>query len=246
MRESIIRLNYQNPMDVEHIQRYGGFASYHDAAVWTSEMRQQGVMRYVCSWNTGRGRPRDVLCGGWTPKQDNVRHELKATDVCLAFWWALRQIGLTPTFKRGYHVGEFRPDIEMTVCGVTYLIEIDCGTMTRPQIQRRWRRYRKFDPDTGVVIIVAVSNQRKGIDSKERIMDLMEWSKDIHSVALYTTHELLCESPLGLSLWDAESQVMRMLDVPTDKPADKRGDYFEDVPENTAENTATGDATSGD
>ena len=86
--------------------------------------------------------------------------------------------------------------------------------MTRTQVQRRWQKYRSFDPDKGTILCVAVSNEAKGIDSHERMQSLVRWSTNLMSVACFTTLETVLADPTGLAFWDAEHGAFRALNIP--------------------------------
>ena len=208
MKEHVIAFAKNHPLTIEQIKQLAGFTTRNQAAVWTAQMRKQDRLTYVGSLKNGIGRPLDVLCNGWQPKLDNLRHEIKGTAFCIAYYFALLAFGITPLFRRGYYVGEFRPDIEMVIGDTTYLIEIDCGTMTKPQVKRRWQKYKKCE-DT--ILIVAVSNPLRAIDSNERIQELIRWSPDLYEKAVFTTLEHLVSDPLGAVYWDAEESRNRSL-----------------------------------
>lgn len=199
-----------HPSDIHHIQQIGGFDSYQQAAAWTKANRE--VLNHIgtCPNDRGTGRSIDMFCSGWQPKRDNLRHERKATTFCCLYGDAV--------FRRGYYVGPFRPDVEMELNDHLYLIEIDCGTMPRPRVLKRWTRYRKFDADTGTVLVVAVSNPRRGIDSAERMQELIRWSESMYGIACFTTLEMLQADPYGPVLWDAEEGRYRSLKRPVETP----------------------------
>lgn len=207
-RLRILQFARQHPLTVRQIEQIGAFGTYARAAVWTHAKRKQGLLthRGTIRNDHGNGRGLDVYCNGWMPKADNLRHEIKGTDFCLLYPQA--------TFRRGYQVGPFRPDIEMELNGQLYLIEIDCASLTRTQVQKRWARYRKFDADTGTILIVAVSNPRRGIDSTERMQELIRWSESMYGIASFTTLEALQADPYGAVLWDAEEGRYRALKRP--------------------------------
>jgi hypothetical protein len=210
LRQNVLRYARQHPVTVRQIQHLGGFDKYAQAAVWTYTKRGQEILTHIGTMKNDcqTGRSVDVYCNGWQPKKDNLRHEVRGTDFCLLYPDA--------TFRRGYHVGEFRPDVEMELNGQLYLIEIDCGSMTRPQVQRRWQKYRKVE--TGTVLIVAVSNPRRGIDSAERFQELVRWSESMYGIACFTTLERLQADPFGPVLWDAEEQRWRAFKSPSETP----------------------------
>lgn len=212
LRQNVLRFARQHPLTIKQIQELGEFETYARAAVWTHTKREQDLLKHVGTYRNdfGTGRGSDVYCNGWQPKKDNLRHEVKGTEFCLLF--------PNGTFRRGYHVGSFRPDVEMELNGHSYLTEIDCGSLTKSQVQRRWARYRKFDPEAGTVLIVAVSNPRRGIDSTERFQELVRWSGSMYGIACFTTLESLQADPFGPVLWDAEEQRWRAIKRPSETP----------------------------
>lgn len=205
-RLDVLKSARQHPVTVRQIQRIGEFETYNQAAVWANKKRNQGLLTHVGTIpnECGTGRSIDVYCNGWQPKRDNLRHEVKGTDFCLLYPQA--------TFRRGYHVGDLRPDIEMELDGHLYLIEIDCGTMTKAKVLKRWQRYKKRDDIT--VFIIAVGNPLRGIESDERLKELIRWSGSMYGIACFVRFEDIIADPYGPVLWDAEEKRFRALKKP--------------------------------
>lgn len=202
MREKVIPYARIHPVTMRHIRKIGGFDSYLKTAVWTSTKRKQGRIKLVGHLQGATGRPLDVYCG-WQPKRDNLRHEVKGTDFCMLYPEA--------EFVRGYDVCSLLPDIEMTIGENSYYVEIDCGTLNRRKVEKRWKKYALCDR---TILVVCVGNKEKGIDVNKRSQDIIAWSSSIYDKAVFTTLDYVSQDPFGKVWWDAETGTARALQTP--------------------------------
>lgn len=147
-----------------------------------------------------RGRPCNVYAR-WRPKHDNLRHEILLTEFLLPF--------IDAEIVRGYEIRlPQRPDAKMTINGLVYLVEMDCGTMSyRDIVQKRFKKYEDYD---GIVLWVCPTDVRKQglIDRAERVK---------HN-ALFTTFAATLTEPFGGVWVDYDGQISS---VP--KPEEKFG-----------------------
>lgn len=210
-RPDILAFAWIHVLSIALIFAIGDFPTQEAAAAWAAKHRRRGWLKYVGSAkNDAGGRPVDCFCNGWVPKFDNLRHELIATRACVAHPGA--------TFRRGYDVhGTYRPDFEMRyrdTLGEDQLFygEIDCGTMKQEKVRARWRKYRGC---TDTLLAIAASNPARGIASEARMGQLMRWSADIASTALFTTMERLQDAgPFGRVWSEIGEQGFRALRTP--------------------------------
>jgi hypothetical protein len=115
------------------------------------------------------GRPEHVFCR-WTPKADQLLHEVELTELCFRL-----DAG---TILRGPHVTDkyVRPDAEVWINGQLYYLELDRGTMSYAQIARRYLRYK----DSRHLVLWVCSSQ-------ERRDGLRRRAVSIRHIALFST-----------------------------------------------------------
>ncbi|MFN0018078.1 MAG: hypothetical protein ACKVP0_07460 [Pirellulaceae bacterium] len=187
VRERLLQLAEDNPIDLDIIEKHGNFPTRKAAQVWASRQTNAGRLKHVGTMKNGQGKKVvNVFCNGWTPKDDNLRHEVVGTRMRLLF----------PAFnvERGYGL-PFQTDLVLKNAGRVFYVEIDCGTMKRPRVHARWREYLKCQND---LLIVAAPIR----NSEGRMHTLMEWSQSVGRIAHFTTIERLESHGSHARVWD--------------------------------------------
>lgn len=154
-----------------------------------------------------RGRPEHVFCR-WTPKSDNLTHEIRITQFFFALLMEVSFTGIE--IVRGYDTDrKLRPDAEFIIDGVKYLLEMDCGTMTYRDIVRK--RFKKYETYDGIVIWIALTDARMN--------GLRTRGESLRTNALFTTLPAILAEPFGGVLIDFDGQIAS---IP--KPGEKSGE----------------------
>jgi hypothetical protein len=155
--------------------RFGGrslAAKRKKAAAWLCRQRRRGRVRVVgVIQRRDTGRP-EVMYGRRVA-QVELDHEAHVSDVRFHFrsW----------PFSRDARVGKTTSDGVLTIDGRRCYLEIDMGTMTRKQMQKKWNRYGVV----GDIFILVVS-------PTEARMDRMRgWAEKVKDVAFFTTFDRL-------------------------------------------------------
>lgn len=129
-RTDLIAIANLHPINLDLVDEYGDFPNRKAAAAWLNRQKASGNLKCVGLMKDPNGRKVvDVFCNGWTPKDDNLRHETIGTRIRLLY----------PAFHftRGYKLSECYEDMRMTNAEHRFEIEIDCGTLKHKQVT--WR-----------------------------------------------------------------------------------------------------------
>jgi len=121
----------------------------------------------------GTGRP-SHLYARFPCKAREADHLYRITEFRLCF--------LGCPFRPGSRASETEPDGWLTLAGEELAVEIDCGTMTRNQMQAKWRRYDGCPSD---ILVVTVS--------ESRMQRLRAQAETVRDRALFTTFQRLRE-----------------------------------------------------
>lgn len=123
-----------HPVTAAMLAHTGLFTGRSKALLRLKRLARRGRVRFVGTVRRHDGPPEHVYCR-WTPKADQLAHELAVSEVCLALG--------CERVNRGPKVADrdTAPDAEAWVGGVLYYLELDCGTMRLRQIEDRFRRY---------------------------------------------------------------------------------------------------------
>lgn len=142
----------------------GEFRSNEAASTWA---REKGLRIVGTLWK-GNGRPLNVYCQSWAPKEDNIEHEVWLTEFFMLYPEA--------EIRRGPNVSDKRED-GMMILGTTYSVELFTGTQSRLQWLERLRAYKKANW-TGPILTVVPPGKR---DAAKIIQRLVEWT-DLQNV----------------------------------------------------------------
>lgn len=93
------------------------------------------------------GRP-SHLCARFFCRPKEAFHEYVKTELRLLF---------PHPFRPGSRTADTEPDGWVTIDGQDLAVEVDCGTMSRRQMQAKWRRYETEERD---LLVVTVSEGR--------------------------------------------------------------------------------------
>jgi hypothetical protein len=142
----------------------------------------KGRIRFVGTVYRALGRPEFVFCR-WPVKEDNLRHEIELTDLCLRID--------ASEIRRGPHVTDtrIRPDAELSINGQTYYLEHDRGTMGYGQITNRFGQYEGFPHF--VLWVCSTPERREGLRTR---------AVALRHCALFTTFTEALRSPHD-SIW---------------------------------------------
>jgi hypothetical protein len=138
------------------------------------------------------GRPQDVYCNGWRPKEDNLKHEVMLTEFLLPFMPAAEIV------RGPYCDRKILADAELTFGDHKFYIEMDTGTVDHKRQQKRWA---KCYSHVGDYLLVVTS-------STTRMKNLIRNAAAVHSIALFTTFAQACEHPFGEIWTDCHDQTV--------------------------------------
>ncbi len=172
----------QHPVTAAMLLSLGWFPNRKKALRRLRRLVSQNRIRLIGTVSRKHGRPEQVYCR-WRPKVDQLIHEVELTELCLRL-----DAG---KILRGPHVtdGVIRPDAEVWITGRLYYLELDRGTMSYAQIERR---FRKYENSPHLVLWVC--------SSPERMEVFRQRAERIRHVALFTTSSEALASPHG-SIW---------------------------------------------
>ena len=147
----VLRLLDQHPVTAEMLAALGWFPTRGKALRRMARLVARGKVRVVGTVSLKSGRPQHVYCR-WSPKVDQLIHEILLTSVCLRLQAAriLRGPRITRT--------DLLPDAEVWIRNCLYFLELDRGTMSYAQIERR---YRKYQGVTEFVLWVCSTDERR-------------------------------------------------------------------------------------
>jgi hypothetical protein len=132
--ERVCWLLSQHPVTAAMLVSLGWFPSKNKALKRLRRLVARRRIRLVGTVCRKGGRPEHVYCR-YRPKADLLLHEVELTELCLRL-----DAG---AILRGPHVTDtaVRPDAEVWINGRLYYLELDRGTMSYAQIERRFRTY---------------------------------------------------------------------------------------------------------
>jgi hypothetical protein len=172
-----------HPVTAAMLVRIGWFPSRNKALNRLNRLVRRKRIRLVGTVCGKVGRPENVYAR-WTPKVDQLLHEVQLTELCLRLDAA--------SILRGPHVhdADIRPDAEVVINGETYYLEWDRGTMGYAQVVRH--RFRKYERCRHLVLWVCPTVlRREGLRVRAR---------GIRHVALFATAGDALVSPHG-EIW---------------------------------------------
>lgn len=140
-----------HPVTADMLVRVGWFPGKNKALRRLSRLVRRRRIRLVGTVCQKPGRPENVYCR-WTPKTDQMLHEVQLTQVCLRLDAA--------RILRGPHVTDpdIRPDAEVWINGEVYYLEWDRGTMGYAQIVRH--RFPKYERSRNLTLWVCPTPER--------------------------------------------------------------------------------------
>lgn len=172
----------QHPVTAAMLVRLGWFPNRNKALRRLRRLVGQNRIRLVGTVSRKHGRPEQVYCR-WRPKVDQLIHEVELTELCLCL-----DAG---KILRGPHTTDdhIRPDAEVWIGGRVFYLELDRGTMSYAQIERRFRLYENC---SHFVLWVCPTEERKdGLRSR---------AARLRQTALFTTLADALADPHGL-IW---------------------------------------------
>jgi hypothetical protein len=179
----LLWLLLRHPATAGMLAEIGIFPSRKKATRRLRKLQRRRLVRCLGSVALKDGRPEHVYARGrW--KSDNLLHEVQLTRVCLKLD--------ADELRRG--VGQvdptLRPDAELRINGDRYLLEMDLGTMSYPDIVRkRFIRYRECSD-----LVLWVSPTEHRMEGLRRHADMLR------AIALFTTLERAVGDPHG-AIW---------------------------------------------
>ncbi len=182
-RDSRIRwLLDMHPVTAAMLVRIGWFPDRNKALQRLRRLAARGQLRFVGTVARKHGRPEHVYCR-WRPKPDHLLHEIELTELCFRV-----DAG---RISRGPHAVDRRllPDAELWINGHHYHLELDRGTMSYAQLERRFEKYIGCRE---LVLWVC--------SSRERVEGMRRRAETIRSIALFTTLSEALASPHG-AIW---------------------------------------------
>jgi hypothetical protein len=172
-----------HPVTAAMLVRIGWFPSRNKALKRLNRLVRRKRIRLVGTVCGRVGRPENVYAR-WTPKVDQLLHEVQLTELCLRMDAA--------TILRGPHVNDadIRPDAQVWINGEVYYLEWDRGTMAYGQVVRQ--RFRKYEHCPRLALWVCPSEtRREGLRSR---------AAAIRQTALFATSAEALTSPHG-EIW---------------------------------------------
>jgi hypothetical protein len=172
-----------HPVTAAMLVQIGWFPSKNKALRRLNRLVKRKRIRLVGTVCQKAGRPENVYCR-WTPKVDQLLHEVQLTQLCLRLD--------AEKILRGPQVSDMdvRPDAEVWINGEAYYLEWDRGTMSYAQIVRH--RFRKYKRCRQLALWVCPTEvRREGLRAR---------AESIRSVALFTTAAEALASPHG-EIW---------------------------------------------
>ncbi len=167
-----------HPVTAAMLVSLGWFPSKNKALKRLNRLVRRKRIRLVGTVNQKEGRPENVYCR-WTPKVDQMLHEVQLTQMCFRLDAA--------KILRGSQVldADICPDAEVWINDELYYLEWDRGTMSYPQIVRY--RFSKYETSRHLALWICPSELRRD--------GLRARAERIHSTALFTTADEALISP---------------------------------------------------
>jgi hypothetical protein len=167
-----------HPVTAAMLVQIGWFPNKNKALRRLGRLVRRKRVRLVGTVCQKAGRPENVYCR-WTPKVDQLLHEVQITQLCLL-------LGAEMIF-RGPHVRDtaVRPDAEVWINGEAYYLEWDRGTMSYSQVERC--RFPKYENCRNLALWVCPTDVRRdGLRSR---------AARVRDFALFTTAAEALTSP---------------------------------------------------
>lgn len=129
-----------------------------------------------------------VICNGWKPKSDQLRHEVLLTDF-------LRCYPEAEVVRGPFVDNRIRPDAELTFSdGRAFYVELDTGLQSHTAVLRRQREaYRDVQQ---MVLYVTLS--------RRRLSGLVAHAQLVKDIAVFTCLEDAVRDPFGPIWVDAQ------------------------------------------
>jgi hypothetical protein len=170
----------QHPVTAAMLASLGWFPSAAKARRRLRVLARRKRVRLIGTVARRAGRPEHVWCG-WTPKVDQLLHEVELTDLCLRL-----DAG---EVRRGPHVRDkgLRADAELWINGQLYSLELDRATSGYDRVvSRRFVLYRSR-PQLSLWVCPTPA-RRDGLRLR---------AKDLRATALFATLADALASPHG-------------------------------------------------
>jgi hypothetical protein len=206
----ILWLLERHPATAGMLVNIGFFPTRKKATKRLNRLLQRNQLRRLGTISLKGGRPEHVYARGRGWKADALSHEVLITRLCLKVH--------AEEIRRGPGEGDpiLRPDAELWIHGARYLLEMDCGTKSYPEIVRT--RFSKYTACPDLVLWVA--------PTLTRMEGLRRHAGMIREVALFTTINAALANPHA-AIWvdfDGERAALPRGDKGGKKPGDKGGD----------------------
>lgn len=196
-REEIVTIANIHPLTVDEVYELGLFKNRKTAASWLSTNISNGWLQKVgeVKWpDRSKGRRKTVVCNGWWPKSDNLRHEMIATKVWMTYRWegAVRYDPTDP----------IRSDMKWPdLDGKMGRLEIFCCTQGKKQWASRLEKY-EGNEDYPLIVVAP----KRG-NSERELQKLLSWSRSFTQAA-FTTWDRI-DADAGGNIWvDCQGNVI--------------------------------------
>lgn len=174
----ILRLIARHPATAGMLVGLGLFPNRKKASKRLARLIRRGEVRRIGSVSLKDGRPEHVYARGrW--KTDNLLHEVQLTRVCLKIH--ADEVRRGPADVDRYLL----PDAELWIAGRRYCLEMDCGTMSYPDVVRK--RFTKYRSCRDFTLWVC--------PSESRMEGLRQQAAMIQDISLFTTLDLALQNP---------------------------------------------------
>ncbi len=184
---AVLWLLERHPATAAMLAEIGLFPNRKKASKRLRRLAQQCQVRRLGTVSLKNGRPEHAYARGrW--KTDNLLHEVLLTRLCLKIH--ADEVRRGPDEVDAY----LRPDAELAIGGQRYCLEMDCGTMSYPDIVRK--RFAKYRTSNQLVFWVCPSEARKEGLRRRAAM--------IREVALFTTLDQALVRPHAAIWVDAD------------------------------------------
>lgn len=188
----VIGLLDQHPVTAEMLAALGWFPTRGKALRRLARLAARGRVRVAGTVALKAGRPQHVYCR-WRPKADQLAHEVLLTRVCLRLRAARILRGPRVTHR------DLRPDAEVWIRNRLYFLELDRGTMSYAQIERRYQKYATA-PEF-VLWVCATAERRDGMRERAGL---------IRQTALFAQIDEAATDPHGEVWTDFSGQSTRL------------------------------------
>lgn len=165
----IIALLENHPATAEMLVGLGWFPNRSKVVRRLTRLVARGKVRLLGTVAGRAGRPQHVY-GRWRPALNQLTHEILLTQVCLRL--------SASRILRGHHIErrDLLPDAEVWIQRRRYYLELDRGTMSYAQLERRFGKYA--ETDEFVLWVCSSIDRREGMRARAGM---------IRQAALFTT-----------------------------------------------------------